>query len=206
MSNSNRVASIAAALLIAIPFAACSHDEASHGSSAGGGGGGKSASALLEEATALMGSDEWKGALAKVDLVLKDGKATTEERAEAWQAKVVCEGRVSGDDAAIAALAKLTEAKIELTPNQYAKMGNDLAEGDRLKAALAVIERATEKYKGDPTAKKQLGRLAAMLGKKLEAAGDSDSQKKLKALGYLGGSSDEDEAPPVKKSDAPAKN
>jgi secreted PhoX family phosphatase len=204
MSKSTRsAASIAAALLLALPFAACSHDEASHGSAAAGG---KSASALLEEATAMMGSDEWKGALAKVDLVLADGKATAQEKSEAWQAKVVCEGRVNGDDAAIAALSKLTEAKVELTPNQYAKMGNDLAEADRLKAALAVIERATEKYKHDPTAKKQLGRLASMLGKKLEAAGDSDSQKKLKALGYLGGSSEDEEAPPAKKSDGPTRN
>jgi hypothetical protein len=191
MLKSTRAATlIAAALLAATPIGACSHDDGG-GASASAAAGGKSAATLLEEGTAAMGSDEWKGALAKFDLVLADPKATTEEKAEAWQDKVVCEGRVNGDEGAIAALAKLTDAKVQLTANQYAKMGNDLSEADRLKAALAVIERATEKFKGDAAAKKSLGKLAKMLAAKLAEAGDSASQDKLKSLGYLGTASDE---------------
>lgn len=205
MSTSTRAAPIAAALLLALPFSACTHEEKSAGAASSGGG--ESAAKLLDEATAAMGSDDLKTALAKLDRVLADPKATADERSEAWQEKVVCEGRVNGDDAAIAALAKLTDAKVELTVNQYAKMGNDLAEADRLKAALAVIERATEKYKGDAAAKKSLGKLAKMLGAKLAAAGDSASEAKLKSLGYLGSSSDDDDVPPApdKKGPPPSK-
>jgi hypothetical protein len=203
LSTSTRAPSIAAALLAATAIFACSHDEKAGGPTSAGG---KSSATLLDEATAAIGSDDFKTALGKLDPVLADPKARPEERVEAWQEKVVCEGRVNGDDAAIAALAKLTEAKVELTANQYAKMGNDLADGDRLKAALAVIERATEKYKGDAAAKKSLKGLAKMLGAKLAAAGDSASEAKLKSLGYLSSSSDDDEAPPAKKPDAPTHN
>jgi hypothetical protein len=199
MSTSTRAATLVAAALIAVTtLSACSKDEGKSGSTGSAAAvGSKSAAALLEEGTAAMGSDEWKPALAKFDLVLADAKATAEEKAEAWQDKVVCEGHVNGDDGAIAALTKLSDAKVQLTPNQYAKMGNDLSEADRLKAALAVIERATEQFKGDAAAKKSLGKLAKMLAAKLAAAGDSASEDKLKSLGYLGTSSDDDDAAPA---------
>lgn len=200
MSMPTRAASLAATLLLAA-LSSCSHDEKAAGPAASAGG--KSSAQLLEEATAALGGDDCKTALAKVSLVLADPKATAEERSEAWQEKVVCEGRVNGDDAAIAALAKMGDAKVELTVNQYAKMGNDLAEADRLKAALAVIEKATEKYKGDAAAKKSLGKLAKMLSAKLAAAGDSESQKKLQSLGYLGSSSDDDDTPHDEKKGPP---
>jgi outer membrane protein assembly factor BamD (BamD/ComL family) len=193
MSTSPRAAMvIAATLLAATPFVACSHKEESSESTHASGADGKSPSALLEAATAAMGSDEWKEALAKFDQLLADSKATAEEKAEGWQGKVVCEGHVNGDDGAIAALAKLTDAKVDLAAKQYAKMGNDLSDANKLKAALAVIERATEKFKGDPNAKKLFGKLAKNLAKKLAAEGDNASVAKLGALGYLGASSEDD--------------
>lgn len=201
MSKPTRAAASIAATFLLAALSSCSHDEKAAGPAASAGG--KSSAQLLEEATAAMGGDDCKTALAKLSFVLADPKATAEERAEAWQESVVCEGRVNGDDAAIAALAKMTDAKVELTVSQYAKTGNDLAEADRLKAALAVIEKATEKYKGDAAARKSLGKLAKMLAAKLATAGDSASEAKLKSLGYLGSSSEDDEAPPASSSKGP---
>jgi len=153
----------------------------------------KNASALLVDAGDAKEKKDWKTALASLDLVIADPKATVEERSLAWQDKVVCEGRLHGDAAASAALKKLEDAKIDFEAKYYFQMGNELKDADLLHAALDVITVATEKFKDDKLRKKQLRKFARDLNAKLEAAGDTAGSEKLKGLGYLGGSDEDDE-------------
>ena len=125
--------------------------------------------------------------------MIADPKATAEERSLAWQDKVVCEGRFHGDAAASAALQKLEDAKIDFEAKYYFQMGNELKDADLLHAALDVITVATEKFKGDKLRKKQLRKFARDLNIKLEAAGDTAGTEKLKGLGYLNSSDEDDE-------------
>jgi hypothetical protein len=182
---------LSAALLAGALLAACSHDDGNPGSGASATG--KTPAALLEEANTAIGSDDWNGALAVIDAAIAHPKLTPEERALAWQDKVVCEGHVNGDAGAIAALEQALEAKVEWNAAQYFKLGNDLNEAERLHAALAVVEAGTKKFEGEKTAKKLLSKLAAQLAKNLQAAGDTESLNKLSSLGYLGSSSGEED-------------
>ncbi len=154
---------------------------------------GTGASALLVDAGDAKDKKDWKTALASLDLVIADPKATAEERSLAWQDKVVCEGRFHGDAAASAALQKLEDAKIDFEAKYYFQMGNELKDADLLHAALDVITVATEKFKGDKLRKKQLRKFARDLNIKLEAAGDTAGTEKLKGLGYLNSSDEDDE-------------
>jgi hypothetical protein len=187
--NRSRLACAAPLLALAAALAGCSHEGNDTGATTPAASG-KSPAALLEEATVLIGSDEFDKALPQFDAVLAHSKSTAEEKASAWQGKVVCEGHVHGDDAAIAALDQLAASKVELSASQYAKMGNDLSDAGKNGPALKVIEVATEKFKGDENTRKLLGRVAKNLRKKLEAAGDTAGIAKLKSLGYVGGDGD----------------
>jgi hypothetical protein len=153
----------------------------------------KSVAALLDEAAAAMEKDDWKQARTSLELALADGRATADERAQAWQDKVLCAARAAGDDAGIAALHKLVESKLELTPDQFGKLGTSLAQADRDQAALKVIEIATDRFGKDKAARKKLERLARLLQAKFAASGNAEGSKQLDQLGYLGGSTDEEE-------------
>jgi hypothetical protein len=152
----------------------------------------KNAGALLLDAGDAMEKSDWKAALASLDLVIADPKASVEEKSTAWQEKVVCEGRVGGDAAASAAVKKIEDGKVELEAKYYFKMIAGLSEGGQLTAALGVVEICTVKYKADTKLHKQLKRLARELNKKFIAAGDTASSEKLAGLGYLGGSDDDE--------------
>jgi len=158
-----------------------------------GGTSAKAVSALLDDASAAMDAQDWKKAIATLDAALADGRATAEERVQAWQDKVLCEAQAHGDEAASAALKALVASGVEMTPDQFAKLGNDLAAADKLTAAVDVIDVATRKFAGDDAVKKKLERLARGLSKKLQASGDQASLDRLSSLGYLGTTTDEDE-------------
>jgi hypothetical protein len=152
---------------------------------------GKSATELLESAESSMQSKEWKSALASLDAVVADAKATGEEKAQAWPDKVFCEVMAGGQGVAKASLQKMADSKAEVGADKYFKLGNELAEADQLQAALDVIGAATERFKGDAKAKKNLTKLAKNLAQKLQASGDTAGTNQLKSLGYLGGGDDD---------------
>lgn len=153
----------------------------------------KSAGTLLLDAGDAIEKSDWKAALASLDLVIADPKANAEEKSTAWQQKVVCEGRVGGDDAASAALKKIEDGKVELEAKYYFRMCQDLSDAGLLHTAIEVVEKAKAKFGSDPKLNKQLRLLARKLNKKLVAAGDTAGSEKLKNLGYLGGSDEDDE-------------
>src|SRR5215475_8265536 len=91
------VAALGAAIGAAL-LAGCSEKSGGgSGSSANAATSNKSAGALLVDAGDAMEKGEWKAALADVDLVIADAKASVEDKSTAWQDKVVCEGRLNGD-------------------------------------------------------------------------------------------------------------
>jgi hypothetical protein len=52
---------------------------------------------------------------------------------------VLCEAQANGDAAAIAALHKMVEQKVELKADQFARLGIDLADANKTDAALEVV-------------------------------------------------------------------
>ena len=177
--------------LLALVAACNKSPSSSNGSSTGASAGSKPVAALLEDAEAAKQAGDWKKALSIVDTALADPKATSEEKVLVWQDKVYCEVQANGEAAAKGALKKLSESSVAMTPSQYAKLGGDLADDGKLESALAVLEVATEKFKGNADAEKQLGRFAKLLRAKFAASGDAAGQSKLDSLGYIGGSEDE---------------
>lgn len=162
----------------------------------------KTVSALLDDASTAIDAGEWSKAIVSLDAAIADPKATADEKALAWQDKVLCEAQATGDPAAIATLHKLVDAKVELTPDQFAKLGIDLANADKTDASLEVIAVATKKFAGDKRVKTKLTRLASLLEQKFAASGNTAGTDKLNALGYLGNTSDDEEdevKPPAAK-------
>jgi hypothetical protein len=152
----------------------------------------KNAGALLLDAGDAMEKSDWKAALASLDLVIADPKASVEEKSTAWQEKVVCEGRAGGDDAASAVLKKIEDGKVELEAKYYFRMCQELSDAGLLHTAIEVVEKAKAKFGSDPKLNKQLRLLARKLNKKLVEAGDTAGSEKLKSLGYLTGSDDDE--------------
>jgi len=190
------------ALLGALLLAGCKEESGTNGGS-NAATSGKSAATLLKDAGKAIADEQWKAALTSLDAVIADPKATAQEKSSAWEDKVICEGRANGEEAAIAAVKKLAAAKAELTASQFAKIAGDLRDVNQLNAALAVIEVGTEKFKGDPNAKKLFKRFAKSLAERLQSSNNTEGIDKLKSLGYLGGDDDEDGAPADTKVPAP---
>lgn len=156
-------------------------------------GASKPVSARLDDAATAMEAKEWSKALASLDAALADARATNDEKVQVWQDKVLCEAHANGEAAASAALKKMEESGVAMTANQYAKLGNDLGDANHLTAAVDVIEAATKKFGDDPLVRKNLKRLARNLQERLTAAGDQAALDRLKGLGYLSSSEDEEE-------------
>jgi hypothetical protein len=179
---------VTAAVSVGLFGAGCNNKSSDGGGAAGAS---KSASAMLDDAQTAMNAEDWKTAIAALDAVIADPKAGAEDKVQAWQDKVMCEARGNGDQAAIATLQKMDDAKVAMTPSQFAKLGGDLANADKPEVSLKVLEIATKRYEHDEAAKKLFKKFAANLRKKFAASGDAAGQQKLDSLGYLGGSEDE---------------
>ena len=177
--------------LLALAAACNKSPSSTSGSSTGASAGSKPVSALLEDADAAKQAGDWKKALSIVDTALADPKATSEEKVFVWQDKVFCEAHVNGEEAVKTSLRKMAEANVAMAPKDYAKLGGDLAGAGKLDEALAVLASATEKFKGDAEAHKQLEKFAKLLARKFAETGDASGQDKLNSLGYIGGSEDE---------------
>jgi hypothetical protein len=152
----------------------------------------KSPTERLDAAQTATDAKDWKTALAELDLVIADPKATGEEKSQAWADKVYCEALANGDDAAKSMLKKADDAKVEFTALQYYKLGTSLKDADRFDLAIEVVTIATKKFENDAKAKSYFDKLAKQLLKKLKAAGNTDGAEKLRAIGYASGD-DEDE-------------
>ena len=179
--GSLRFATIA---LCAVLSGACKEKSSDGGTSAAASG--KAASVLLDEASDAMDRKEWTTALSRFDVVVADPKATADEKASAWEDKVICEGHAHDDAAAIAAIEKMKVAKVELTASQYGRMIQELTAADRLDAAVAAIAAGTERFKGDEATKAKFEKAAEILSDRMAEKGDTAGQDKLRALGYVG--------------------
>jgi hypothetical protein len=172
-------------------LAACGDDPAPPGSSPAAISG-KSASELLGDADTAEQAGDWKAVLAFADGALADAKATGEEKQAAWLRKISAEAHVNGVDSAKAALEKMGAGNDVPAAGKLASLASDLVEAELAAAAVEVVAAATARYGTDPAVRKQLNRVAKMCKEKLEASGDAGSLDKLKSLGYLS-TSDEDE-------------
>ncbi len=160
----------------------CSNESSARGGSSAS----KSVSACLDDASAAIEAKEWKTALVSLDAAIADARATRDEKVQAWQDKILCESQLGGDEAGKKSVHDLADAKIDMTPSDFAKLGGDLANADQLVVALAVLEVATKRFEGDASAKSLFAQFAKRLQAKFEASGDTAGQAALRGLGYLG--------------------
>ena len=181
-----RFAGFAALVVAATLVASCKPSD-----SGGAAGSSKTASQLLDDAQTAIDAQDWKTALAALDAVIADPKASADDKVVAWQDKVMCEAQANGDAAAIAVLQRIETENVAMTPSQFAKLGGDLANADKPDVSLKVLEIATKRFEHDEAAKKLFKKFASNLRKRFAASGDAAGQQKLDSLGYLSGSEDE---------------
>jgi hypothetical protein len=184
------------AFVSSIALAACSGDS-------GAGASTKPPAELVNEATAAVEAKEWPKALANASAVLGDSRATAEEKSLAWPIRILAEANVNGVEGAKKAVADLGASGTRLEVETYRDVGLELANTNAAEAALEVLTIATAQHGSDPELKKKLKSLAKYVQGKLEESGDSAGLDKLKGLGYLSGSDDEEEEAAPAKEGAP---